>query len=558
MLRRNSARRRRRGNRSRSRRSRMRTVVVGNSETRTRCACDLKNSPVMRTIRPLNIHIRSHLRIQRRRDRRYVCRARRLCNCRARQRRLRRHPESVQHQLTRGEIKTFIRGLAVNRRSTPVDVCNPTRHGHRRADRVVGRRRRIRRLKNHGEITPRAPRPARLRIHQRFLNSRRCRTQRRIRIRSHRSKRDRLQRTPRNACPAALQLRKLRAIVNRNKARRIRSKNSRRTSAQRDRRLRSARDRPTDILRPVVDRRRQRHISPPVHVVHAKLCPHRLRDVLAARRSRRNIPRPSTRSASSPRPVPQQASPRVRRPRSQFRRRHQSRNQSSRRGKRRIHILLRHCLQRCDRISAQGQRPRHRPARHRKKISRSHRAHRRIHVSLIRHISRIHRRRNIRRNRKRLQSRHALRSAQVNHRVVIRLRRQRRVHILHRHRLRRRPRSRNRPHLRQIGRRRRRHQPKFRHRRSIVQLIHHRVICVRRISSRIWSQRHAQRTIRPQRHVQVSRRHSRSTRRDERRPGDDQRPLCRRPIRAVNRVAHRGRSRPALRYQCSRPHHSTQ
>ena len=53
-------------------------------------------------------------------------------------------------------------------------------------------------------------------------------------------------------------------------------------------------------------------------------------------------------------------------------------------------------------------------------------------------------------------------SAQMHHRVVVRLRRQRRIHILQRNRLPRHPNSWRRPHRRQVRRRRRRHHPVFR------------------------------------------------------------------------------------------------
>src|SRR5579864_8498900 len=133
----------------------------------------------------------------------------------------------------------------------------------------------------------------------------------------------------------------------------------------------------------------------------------------------------------------------------------------------------------------------------------------------------------------------------MHHAAVVRFRRQRRVHVLHRYRRSRHARSRRRSHRRQVRRRRRRHHPILRLHLPRPQLIHHHVIHPRRSRSRIGHQPHAER---PFGHWNVLRPRCdlRAARRLKRRPRDNHRPLRRRPVRQIHVVRHRRRRRPAL------------
>ena len=358
--------------------------------------------------------------------------------------------------------------------------------------------------------------------------------------------RDRPRRRSRGACPSRNR-RRFRRPRSRNvnrilRARIIRSVYARRTRRQVNRIVSRSRQVVRRRLHPVVTRN---HKWDPRQIVSRELRSRRLRNNLANSGARisGNIPPPA--STHAPSSVAKQASRRIRRPRPQFARRNQSRNQTRCRCNSRVHILLGRGLQRRHRIRRQSYRPRHSPADRRQIISRSHIRHRRIHISLARHIASVHRRRHIRRNRKRLDASNRLAVTQVHHA------RQLRIHIQHRNRLRRRARSRRRLHSRQVHRRSRRHHPILSLHFIRPQLKHDRVIHSRRSRPRIRHQRHAERPIRAQRHLRHSSRHRLPARRHKRRPRDDQSSRRHSAIRQINGVRDGSRRGPTLRNRFS-------
>src|SRR5712671_2014724 len=140
----------------------------------------------------------------------------------------------------------------------------------------------------------------------------------------------------------------------------------------------------------------------------------------------------------------------------------------------------------------------------------------------------------------------------MHYRVVIRLGRNRCVHILHR-----RPRrcgsaSRRRPHLRQSRWRVRRYLPVFGSHLTWAKLIHHRVINSGRICSRIRRQRDIQRSVRSQRYIQCPAHHRCPVRLYKRRPCDYQDALRFGSIRAENSVYNVSERRAALGSRRSR------
>ncbi len=302
---------------------------------------------------------------------------------------------------------------------------------------------------------------------------------------------------------------------------------------------------------------RRRYITYTAQIVDVHLGSHRLHNVLicsrtshnsanpAAWRSRRVLPgcrrvrqylsiprrarrhrhtlnrrRVRARPARPPRPAPQQTIQSRCCSASQLARRYQPAYQIRLRRCRQIHILLCRGLQGGCWIPAQCQRPRHRSPSRRDKTPSTYRGDCRIDICLICHIARGHRCRHVRRSGKRLAPTDRLRPAKMHHRVVIRLRGNRRIHILHRRPRRRRSASRCRPHLRQSRRRTRGHQPILGSHLTWSKLVHHGVVNAGRICPRIGCQRHVQGSVRSQRYIQCAPRHRCPIRLHECRPGN--------------------------------------
>ncbi len=135
----------------------------------------------------------------------------------------------------------------------------------------------------------------------------------------------------------------------------------------------------------------------------------------------------------------------------------------------------------------------------------------------------------------------------MHHGTVIRLRRQLRIHVLHRHWLTRHARPGCRPHRRQVRRRSCWHHPVLRPHFARPQLIDHRVIHLSRTRSHIRHQRYAQRPIRTQRRSRRAPSHRRSACGQKRRPRNDQASLRSAPVRQINCIRDRGRRRSTLR-----------
>ena len=193
----------------------------------------------------------------------------------------------------------------------------------------------------------------------------------------------------------------------------------------------------------------------------ARIRPHR--DLIARRRAARiHVACPTPARARSPRSIPQQATGRIRCTRSQLAHRNPSRNQICLPAQPRVHVLLRRRLHSGNWIRRQGNRTCHRSSGARQIAPRTHRGHRLVHIRFGSDVACISRLWHVRRVAENFRASNRLRPIYMHYCAVIRFRRQRRIHVLHRHRLSCQPRPRRSSHFRQSRRRLRWHRPELR------------------------------------------------------------------------------------------------